>query len=332
MSDDGEWAHCTRGEYSGGLECKPGSDSYAHRLQGQCKCGKSHVADDLTPNIGSNGHQGRQIADIYDYVDEEGRLLFQAVRYNPEGFNQRRPDGEGGWIWDLKGVRRVLYRLPELLESTKEPVFIVEGEKDVDRLIELGLTATTNPMGAGKWSLEYNGLLQGQHVVVIPNMDPPNLSKPAEHLKGQRHGRAVANSLYGTAASVRYLELSGLPDHGDVSDWFDQGHTADELLELVRKCPAWEPEFLSDAIPNSIGASQIKALTVRTAREIAETTPETPDWLIEGYLAKGVITFLTGKAKIAGKTTFTFFRHQGNVRRPTLSRLQDPKDPCAPTH
>jgi putative DNA primase/helicase len=188
-----------RTDFAGGLTMKPGADTYAHRLQEYCKCGKAH-SDIPAPQVGAKGHK-REIAATYDYIDQQGDLLFQTVRHNPKAFNQRRPDGKGGWVWDLKGVRRVLYRLPELVASTKDPVFIVEGEKDVDRLISLGQTATTNPMGAGKWSPEYNGSLEGRHVVVIPDMDSV----------GQRHGQTVVNRLHGTAASVRFLELPGFP-------------------------------------------------------------------------------------------------------------------------
>src|SRR5262245_1134355 len=94
---------------------------------------------------------GRVIEATYDYRDEAGKLLFQAIRYTPKGFSQRRPDGNGGYIYNLQGVQRVLYRLPELLAADlNEPVFLVEGEKDVDRLRAGGLVATCSPMGAGK--------------------------------------------------------------------------------------------------------------------------------------------------------------------------------------
>jgi len=63
----------------------------------------------------------------YDYRDSEGNLLFQVCRYEPKTFKQRRPDGNGEWIWDLKGVETVLYRLPNVLKSQK--ILIVEGEK-----------------------------------------------------------------------------------------------------------------------------------------------------------------------------------------------------------
>ena len=99
-----------------------------------------------------NGTQGSHIIDTYDYTDESGTVLSQVVRSHPKAFSQRRPDGNGGWIPNLQGVRRVPYKLPELLESDQhQPVFVVEGEKDTDTLVALGLVATTNPMGAKKW-------------------------------------------------------------------------------------------------------------------------------------------------------------------------------------
>ncbi len=73
-----------------------------------------------------------KIITAYDYKDESGVLLYQNVRFEPKDFRQRRSDGKGGWVWNLNGVRRVLYRLPELLAPTisrNEWVFFCEGEK-----------------------------------------------------------------------------------------------------------------------------------------------------------------------------------------------------------
>src|SRR5215510_13212784 len=97
----------------------------------------------------------RRIA--YDYCDAQGTLLFQVVRSTPKAFRQQRPDGQGGWIPNLDGVETVLYRLPEINAAVKagRTVFIVEGEKDVERLRTLGLIATCNPMGALKWREAY---------------------------------------------------------------------------------------------------------------------------------------------------------------------------------
>src|SRR5262249_24538403 len=95
----------------------------------------------------------QNVVAVYNYPDEAGELLFQVLRYKepgkPKDFLQRRPDGKGGWIWNLDGVRRVPYRLADFLP--KPSVLIVEGEKDVKRARRMGLVATCNPHGAGKW-------------------------------------------------------------------------------------------------------------------------------------------------------------------------------------
>src|SRR6266571_2713906 len=98
-----------------------------------------------------------EIVSIYEYHDESGVLLFANVRFEPKGFRQGRPDGAGGLIWDMDGVRRVPYRLPEVVAAAQagHAVFVCEGEKDVETLRALGLVATTNAGGALKWRPEY---------------------------------------------------------------------------------------------------------------------------------------------------------------------------------
>ncbi|MFP3869106.1 MAG: CHC2 zinc finger domain-containing protein [Desulfobacteraceae bacterium] len=99
------------------------------------------------------GQKGKLIK-AYNYTDEIGKVLFQVCRYDPKKFRQRRPDGNGGWIWNLKGVRIIPYRLTKIL--TAQRVFITEGEEDVQALEQVGLIASTNPMGAGKWRAQFN--------------------------------------------------------------------------------------------------------------------------------------------------------------------------------
>jgi putative DNA primase/helicase len=184
-----------------------------------------------TPDRGSearrgNGGRGR-IAATYDYRGERRELLYQVVRYEPKDFRQRRPAGDG-WKWSIGDVRRVLYRLPELLTSKPENlVFIVEGEKDADNLARVGFVATTNAGGAGKWRPEYSEALRGRHVVIPPDNDEP----------GRKHAEQVAETLKGIAASVKVVELPGLPAKGDVSDWLARGGTVAALLALVERAP-----------------------------------------------------------------------------------------------
>jgi putative DNA primase/helicase len=177
---------------------------------------------DLMPPTRENG---RHVEAEYDYWDENGDLLFQVVRFAPKDFRQRRPDGSGGWTWGLGDVSRILYRLPELMVASEAPVFVVEGEKDADKLTGLGLLATTNPGGAGKWRPEYSEALRDRTVVIIPDNDEP----------GRRHAEQVAASLENVAAAVTVLTLAHLPPKGDVSDWLSVGGTAAELLAMATR-------------------------------------------------------------------------------------------------
>ena len=153
------------------------------------------------------------------------------MRLEPKGFFQRRPDSDGGWIHNLDGVDPLPYRLPDLVTSG-ERIIVCEGEKDVDTLLGLGFPATCNHGGAGKWTDAHSGWLVGREVVIIPDNDRAGLD----------HARQVAFSLWEIAETIRLLDpLPGLAEKGDVSDWFDQGGTADALLELIESTPPWTP-------------------------------------------------------------------------------------------
>ena len=140
-------------------------------------------------------------------------------------------NGHGGWIWNLQSTRVVLYRLRELLAADPSlPVYVAEGEKDADRLVAEGLVATTSPMGAGKWRPEYAESLRDRVVVVLSDNDTA----------GREHAASVASPLEGIARRVCVIHLPGLPEKGDPSDWFNQGHTVEDLEDLVEQAP--EPE------------------------------------------------------------------------------------------
>lgn len=157
----------------------------------------------------------------YDYTDAQGELLFQVCRFDPKDFRQRRPDGKGGWIWDLKGVQTVLYNLPNVLKG--EEVLICEGEKDVESLKSLGFTATTSPMGAKKWQNHYNESLKGKDIILLPDNDN----------EGREHMAQVGTSLNGTTKSLKWLTLHGLPSKGDVSDWIASFQDPEEAVERL---------------------------------------------------------------------------------------------------
>jgi hypothetical protein len=169
---------------------------------------------------------GRHIAAVYPYVDEEGRLLFEVVRFRPKDFRQRRPDGRGGEIWNLNGTRRVLYRLPKVIVAARRGrrIYVAEGERDVEEIEAAGGVATCNPGGAGKWRPEYAEALRGAEVVVVADRDEP----------GRKHAREVFGSLETMAASVQLVE----PAEGkDAADHLAAGHGLDDFVAPANDVP-----------------------------------------------------------------------------------------------
>lgn len=167
---------------------------------------------------------------IYNYQAKDGIILYRVVRFEAidgdgktkKRFMQERPDMDrpGRWIKNLEGINRVLYNLPNLNEQT---VFFVEGEKDADNLIELGLTATCVSGGANNWRRELSVEFKGKNVIIIPDNDGP----------GKKLAQKVYEDSSIIAKSVKILNLPGLNNKEDVSDWLRRGHDIDELMALV---------------------------------------------------------------------------------------------------
>ncbi len=196
------------------------------------------LADLFPPRPASVAPIHPRIDTTYRYTDEDGQLLFECVRFTPKTFRQRRPDTAkpGAWVWSLEGVRRVLYRLPDVKAALAagRTVFVCEGEKDVEMLARHGFAATCNPMGAGKWQSEHTETLRdAKRVVVIADKDQP----------GRKHALVVATALHGIAKCVKSIELpdcNGQPVK-DAADWFAAGGTAAELRALVNSAPDFVP-------------------------------------------------------------------------------------------
>lgn len=161
---------------------------------------------------------------IYQYRDAQGNDVYQALRFPGKKFKQRHEDPDGEWIWSLKDVDRVLYRLPELIAavSAGRPIFICEGEKDVEAIVAAGWDATCNPMGAGKWRPEFNAHFAGADVAIIQDRDEP----------GRVHALTIKNALLESAKSVIILQSKS---GKDASDHLAAGHTIEELVEPRQK-------------------------------------------------------------------------------------------------
>lgn len=223
---------------------------------------------------------------IYDYLDADGSLIHQVCRMPGKKFKQRRPDGKGGWFWDMKGVVRKLYRLPHVLKAKQQGhiIFICEGEKDVDAMVAKGFAATCNSGGAGKWAPQYSEALTGANVAIIADKDAP----------GRAHAELVAASITGKCKSIRVLEL---PDRGereikDAYDWLSAGGDPGELFALVENTPEFRSQHpilavrkASDGDENAIRGEIIDILT---NDKLSATEQRT-------RIAKAVVCDLTGR-------------------------------------
>jgi hypothetical protein len=198
---------------------------------------------------GDNG--APEIVATYDYRDEGGNLIFQCVRSKPKDFWQRRPDGKGGWINNLQGVRRVLYRLPEIISA--QSVCVPEGEKDVDNLTKLGFVATTNPLGAGKWRDEYSETLREKNVIVFGDVGD-------EDEAGERHTAKVLESLMGRAKSIKHVVLpNGFHDVSDYIATLPPKTAADTIRKLIEETPEIKPDTSRVAVQSTCRPLRVEA-------------------------------------------------------------------------
>ena len=238
-----------------------------------------------------------RIVATYPYVDETGELLFEAVRYNPKGFRQRRPDGRGGWIGSLGKTRRVIYRLPEVLAVTTEgtgDIYVAEGEKDVEALERAGVVATCNPMGAEKWLDEYSTFLVGANeVIIIADKDDA----------GYRHARQVSDSL--KRAFVPYRIFEAAAGFKDAAQHLGAGLRLDEFVPCdpaAKITPAEQHRRARKKVDDETAESLERELTLTLASDIPM---ERPHWLWGGYVPIGEFTLIGGRES-AGKSSVAY--------------------------
>lgn len=260
----------------------------------------------------------RRIVATYPYNDEEGVLRYEVVRYEPKRFAQRRPvvsgSTSGPWVWGLRGQayfrlpgrsdwlprrsrderpaeevaefpeeERILYRLGDVLNAIEdgETIFVVEGEKDVHNLQSLGLVATCNPGGSGKWGAEYSAQLAGGDVVVLADNDEV----------GDKHAEEVCRSLRGKAKRVRRVDLPGLPPKGDVSDFLEAGGDLAAIRGAVDGASDWAPDLPLAPFP------VVRFGDMREYRPFGE-------WLVRNWIGRGQLVAVYGPPK-QGKSFLT---------------------------
>jgi hypothetical protein len=280
---------------------------------------------DLFTTSASRGANVKQragrVEDRYPYVDEASRLLFEVERKDPKGFSVRRPNGKG-WISNLDGVRRVLYRLPQVIEATD--VLICEGEKDCKNAFLLGFVATCNPFGAGKWKDDYSVFLRGKSVAIIQDADKA----------GREHAQAVAVSLRTVVKSLKVIEL---PNAKDLSDFMAQGGNREDLLRLIEGAPEWNlPRFEGGAVLDACKAyiqrfallsnSQATVITLWVAHTYAFEAADATPYLHISSAAKRsgktrlleVLETIVWNPWLTGRATAAVLQRKIDHERPTL--------------
>lgn len=227
----------------------------------------------------------------YDYIGDHGVLVYQVIRTDfkdgGKTFRQQRPDGQGGWVKNLKGIEPIPYNLPDILHHTKKAVWIVEGEKCADKLRELGILATTNSGGSGQWKDEHSAWLKGRRVMVVPDNDEV----------GRKHAVKVVNCLVGVAEEIKLLDLSDqLAEKGDIVDWLNSGKTKKHLEALVKSAQKIEAA-LPD--PGEIEAEPVEVFQVMSLKQLKEMPPI--QWMVQDLITKHGFSVMYGQPG-CGKT------------------------------
>lgn len=161
-----------------------------------------------------------KVAKTYNYLNAKGKILYQKVRFIPKSFAIRYKKRNGKWGWGMNGHDPVLYNLPNVIRSRR--IIVVEGEKNADAIINLGLTATCNYDGAGKWLDSYNRYLYGKEMWLIPDNDDAGIA----------HMSLVYEKIHKITRS-KIVNLPGLSYKQDPYDWIEMGHTKVEFLKLI---------------------------------------------------------------------------------------------------
>jgi|11_taG_2_1085331.scaffolds.fasta_scaffold03715_6 hypothetical protein len=212
----------------------------------------------------------------HSYYDADGVEAYQVIRIDEGGkktYRQRRPDGNGGWIWSVKDIDPLPYNLPDILTNPDKTIYIVEGEKAADALKRYSVITSTNHGGAGNWKPELNAYFAGRNVVVIPDNDEA----------GDKHAIKVINELLPVAKAVKRVDLPNLPDKGDAVDWLDAGNTIEQLRELVKNALK---------IESKVDEPPAKILPILGLSELRNMPPV--KWLVDGVITKHGFSALYG--------------------------------------
>lgn len=293
---------------------------FCHRGAGACSFDEICKSIDISPlelmgeKKEEKPKQGISFVKAYDYLDEDGNLLFQKVRYVDETgkktFRQRKPAPNGQWVYSLGDTPKVLYNLPSVLKAKDEgyAIWLVEGEKDADTLTEMGIIATTMPGGAGKWLDIHTDALRGAFVEIVADNDKPGIEH-AEMVKEALEDAGCTVHVWKSPVAKDITDHLCLDGHGlETLEEVDFLSAADNVeqqeIELVSKEEETLEKILSVLQRDDMNIKQrlakadslISALDVSPVLDVGrlvswtefinETHDDSYDWLIPNLLEK----------------------------------------------
>lgn len=164
--------------------------------------------------------------EVYEYPNKENL---------PYILNQRKKDakgcmwshvGDGKFKSGLNGKTPIPYRLPEILKGIEEgkTIYLPEGEKDVETLRAHGLIASTNLGGSQGWKSGINKWFKDAKIVILYDNDKAGKDLLQTKIK----------NLSGIAKEIKVIDLPGVREKEDITDWLQAGHTIEEFHNLVK--------------------------------------------------------------------------------------------------
>jgi hypothetical protein len=189
----------------------------------------------------------------------------------------------GKYYWDPGEGDPGLYRIDEALE-TDGLICVVEGEKDVNSLWQLGIAATCGPHGANTWKPAYSKYFLNRDIVVLNDNDKA----------GYEYAAKVISASRGFAKSIRRLDLkdhwSDMPEGADVSDFIGLGTDYADLLQELIECAPYVNGHTKQKLP-WFTMTDLEAKIFNPLK-----------WIIPHFIPEG-LTLLAGKPK-TGKSWF----------------------------
>ena len=238
-----------------------------------CGAGLPEVLDalGLTREAPADKPSGPVLVAEYFYGDQLKKCKYRKADGSKYCLWYHREGDE--WRKGRNGIDPGLYCNSNL--SAASVVYIVEGEKDVETLVQHGLTAVSLPDGANsKWCAAYEEELSGKDIIILPDNDKP----------GKQYAQLCATKLEGKATRIRLVDLSApwpeIPDHGDISDMvFHLGteNAMQKLSEQVAVTPNWQ---------SAESSSKPRFKTISAVELMATEYPPRP-FLVEELLPAG---------------------------------------------